>query len=90
MARIKDVEKYEADVPEEVVQAVAEAIVLEAEEQEKTVNITENTTTIVTPSDGYTSIGRLEITTAVPSNVNNQNLTMQFRRITSNYCCKTH
>ena len=52
MARIKDVEitaigevprmetvveNYEADVPEEVVQAVAEAIVLEAEEQEKTV-----------------------------------------------------
>ena len=31
------VENYEADVPEEVVQAVAEAIVLEAEEQDKTV-----------------------------------------------------
>jgi len=44
-------------------------------ESTQTVNITENTTTIVTPSDGYTSIGRLEITTDVPSNVNNQNLT---------------
>lgn len=31
------VENYEADVPEEVVQAVAEVIVLEAEEQNKTV-----------------------------------------------------
>ena len=31
------VENYEADVPEEVVQSVAEAIVLEAEEQDKTV-----------------------------------------------------
>lgn len=31
------VENYEADVPEEVVQAVTEAIVLEAKEQDKTV-----------------------------------------------------
>lgn len=44
-------------------------------ETTKTVNITENTTTVITPSDNYDSIGRLEITTDVPSQVNNQNLT---------------
>lgn len=43
-------------------------------ESTQTVNITENTTTIVTPSSGYDSIGRLEITTAIPSQVNNQTL----------------
>lgn len=43
-------------------------------ESSKTVNITENTTTIITPSDNYDSIGELTITTAVPSNVNNQTL----------------
>lgn len=49
-------------------------------ESTKTINITENKTTIVTPSSNYDSIGRLEIVTAIPSNVNNQILTT----ITSN------
>ena len=43
-------------------------------ESTKTVNITENTTTIITPSDNYNSIGQLEIITDIPSIVNNQNL----------------
>lgn len=49
-------------------------------ESTKTINITENKTTIVTPSSSYDSIGQLEIITAIPSNVNNQTLTT----ITSN------
>ena len=49
-------------------------------ESTKTINITENKTTIVTPSSGYDSIGQLEIITTIPSNINNQTLTT----ITSN------
>lgn len=44
-------------------------------ETTKTVNITENKTTTITPSDNYNSIGQLEIITNIPSQVNNQNLT---------------
>ena len=43
-------------------------------ESTQTVNITENKTTIVTPSSGYDSIGQLEIITNIPSDVNNQTL----------------
>jgi len=43
-------------------------------ESSKTVTITENTTTTITPSSNYNSIGQLEIITNIPSDVNNQNL----------------
>lgn len=43
-------------------------------ESTKTVTITENKTTTITPSSGYDSIGQLEIITNIPSDVNNQTL----------------
>ena len=61
------VENYEADVPEEVVQSVAEAIVLEAEEQDKTVEevVSEIVDHFLGPEAGCPALYFVESTAAV-------------------------
>ena len=41
--------------------------------QDKSIEITENGVTIITPDVGYQGLGEVEITTNVPSDINNQN-----------------